>query len=129
VLLNAAKQFEVRDAVTATGPDARFLAEALAHTSPHDIIETAVRTLPGRLAAVSSFGTESAVLLKLVADVDRSMPVLFLDTLWRFKETLVYRDDLVHRLGLTDVEALAALQKAEIEKWWPVIKEAGIKAE
>jgi tripartite-type tricarboxylate transporter receptor subunit TctC len=26
-------------------------------------------------------------------------------------------------------EALAALQKTEIEKWWPVIKEAGIKAE
>jgi tripartite-type tricarboxylate transporter receptor subunit TctC len=26
-------------------------------------------------------------------------------------------------------EALAALQKAEIEKWWPLIKEFGIKAE
>jgi tripartite-type tricarboxylate transporter receptor subunit TctC len=26
-------------------------------------------------------------------------------------------------------EALAAQQKAEIEKWWPIIKEAGIKAE
>lgn len=26
-------------------------------------------------------------------------------------------------------EALAALQKAEIEKWWPIIKEAGIKGE
>jgi tripartite-type tricarboxylate transporter receptor subunit TctC len=26
-------------------------------------------------------------------------------------------------------EALAAFQKAEIEKWWPIIKEAGIKAE
>ena len=25
--------------------------------------------------------------------------------------------------------ALAALQKAEIEKWWPIIKAAGIKAE
>jgi hypothetical protein len=24
-------------------------------------------------------------------------------------------------------EALDTLQKAEIEKWWPVIKEAGIK--
>jgi tripartite-type tricarboxylate transporter receptor subunit TctC len=24
-------------------------------------------------------------------------------------------------------EALGALQKAEIEKWWPIIKEAGIK--
>jgi tripartite-type tricarboxylate transporter receptor subunit TctC len=26
-------------------------------------------------------------------------------------------------------EALAALQKADIDKWWPVIKELGIKAE
>ena len=26
-------------------------------------------------------------------------------------------------------EALAAFQKAEIEKWWPIIKEAGIKVE
>jgi tripartite-type tricarboxylate transporter receptor subunit TctC len=26
-------------------------------------------------------------------------------------------------------EALGALQKAEIEKWWPIIKEAGIKIE
>jgi hypothetical protein len=26
-------------------------------------------------------------------------------------------------------EALGALQRAEIEKWWPIIKAAGIKAE
>jgi tripartite-type tricarboxylate transporter receptor subunit TctC len=26
-------------------------------------------------------------------------------------------------------EALAAYQKAEIEKWWPVIKDANIKTE
>jgi tripartite-type tricarboxylate transporter receptor subunit TctC len=26
-------------------------------------------------------------------------------------------------------EALGALQKAEIAKWWPIIKAAGIKAE
>jgi tripartite-type tricarboxylate transporter receptor subunit TctC len=26
-------------------------------------------------------------------------------------------------------EALAAVQKADIEKWWPIIKAAGIKAE
>ena len=25
--------------------------------------------------------------------------------------------------------ALAALQKAEIAKWWPIVKDAGIKAE
>jgi tripartite-type tricarboxylate transporter receptor subunit TctC len=26
-------------------------------------------------------------------------------------------------------EALGALQKADVEKWWPIIKGAGIKAE
>ena len=27
------------------------------------------------------------------------------------------------------LEVLGALQKAEIKKWWPIIKAAGIKAE
>jgi tripartite-type tricarboxylate transporter receptor subunit TctC len=27
------------------------------------------------------------------------------------------------------IDALAAFHKAEIEKWWPIIREAGIKAE
>ena len=31
--------------------------------------------------------------------------------------------------GQQNPQALAALQKAEIEKWWPIIKAAGIKAE
>jgi hypothetical protein len=26
-------------------------------------------------------------------------------------------------------EALGAFQKAEIERWWPILKEAGIKVE
>jgi hypothetical protein len=30
---------------------------------------------------------------------------------------------------LQNPQALAALQKAEIDKWWPIIKAAGIKAE
>ncbi len=81
-------------------------AERLASASPHAIIEAAARALPGRLAVVSSFGTESAVLLKFVAEVDWSLPVLFLDTLWLFKETLAYRDLLVARLGLTDVRTI-----------------------
>jgi phosphoadenosine phosphosulfate reductase len=78
-------------------------AKRLASASPHEIIEAAARSLPGRLAVVSSFGAESAALLKFVADVDRSLPVLFLDSLWLFKETLAYRDLLVAHLGLTDV--------------------------
>tara|TARA_R110002167_G_scaffold68132_9_gene192465 strand:- start:96 stop:839 length:744 start_codon:yes stop_codon:yes gene_type:complete len=59
--------------------------------------------LPGRLAVVSSFGTESAVLLHLVAGIDPNVPVIFLNTGKLFGETLSYREALVERLGLTDV--------------------------
>ncbi len=59
--------------------------------------------LAGRIAAVSSFGAESAVLLHLLADVDRNVPVLFLETGKHFPETLAYRDRLATQLGLTNV--------------------------
>lgn len=57
----------------------------------------------GRLAVVSSFGAESAALLTLVAEIDRGVPVLFLDTGRLFGETLRYRRRLVAALDLTDV--------------------------
>lgn len=60
----------------------------------------------GRTALVSSFGAESGVLLHLVASVDPYVPVIFLDTLKHFPETLEYRDRLVERLGLREVRTL-----------------------
>jgi phosphoadenosine phosphosulfate reductase len=57
----------------------------------------------GRIAIASSFGTEAAVTLALVAEVDPSTPVLFLDTGFLFPETLAYRQALQKRLGLTDI--------------------------
>lgn len=62
--------------------------------------------LAGDIAAVSSFGAESAVLLHLIAQVDPGLPVLFLDTGKHFPETLAYRDALVARLGLTNLVEL-----------------------
>ena len=60
----------------------------------------------GRVGVVSSFGTESAVLLHLVAKADRSVPVIFVDTLKMFPETLEYRDTLVSRLGIENSEVV-----------------------
>lgn len=83
------------------------LNTVLASASPAEVIERAIAAVPaGRLAIVSSFGTESAVLLKYVADVDPALPVLFLDTGMLFEETLDYRDRLVDFFGLTDVRSL-----------------------
>jgi phosphoadenosine phosphosulfate reductase len=71
------------------------------------IIDAAANELfPGRIALVSSFGAESAVLLHLVAAVDRSLPVIFLDTGKLFPETLAYRSELAERLRLTDLRSI-----------------------
>jgi phosphoadenosine phosphosulfate reductase len=98
------------ETIPAAAPPRRFnvaaLEAELAQASPRDIVEAAIRFAPGRMAVVSSFGAESAVLLKFVAEVDPSLPVLFLDTQWLFKETLAYRDALTARLGLTDVRTV-----------------------
>ena len=65
------------------------------------------REFPGRIAVLSSFGAESALLLDMVARVDRATPVVFLDTGKLFIETLRYRDALVERLGLLDVRVVS----------------------
>jgi phosphoadenosine phosphosulfate reductase len=60
----------------------------------------------GRVAVVSSFGADSAVLLDLVAQIDPATPVIFLDSGKHFSETRAYRDLLVDHLGLTDVRSV-----------------------
>ncbi|WP_095011557.1 phosphoadenylyl-sulfate reductase [Tsuneonella mangrovi] len=62
--------------------------------------------IAGRVAVVSSFGAESAVLLHQVARIAPATPVLFLDTGKHFAETLAYRDALVAQLGLTNLVVL-----------------------
>jgi phosphoadenosine phosphosulfate reductase len=59
--------------------------------------------LAGRTALVSSFGTESAVLLHLVGEIEKDIPLIFTNTQKMFGETLAYRDELAERLGFTDL--------------------------
>ncbi len=93
-------------------PPAETLDRALRNASPAEVIATALQTV-GRehLALVSSFGTESAALLKVMADVDPAIPVIFLDTGWLFEETLAYRDTLIATLGLRDVRSIKPLEE------------------
>lgn len=79
------------------------------------IKHAATHVFPDDLAFVSSFGTESAVLLHLMADVDPSIPVLFLDTNKLFGETVRYRSQLQHFLGLEDVRVVGP-RMADVKK-------------
>jgi phosphoadenosine phosphosulfate reductase len=84
---------------------ARLDAE-LRRAHPRTILESAVEAFGDRLALVSSFGAESAVLLDIAAQVKPDLPILFLDTGMLFGQTLDYRKQLASRLGLTDVRDL-----------------------
>ncbi len=93
-------------------PAAGEFDRALRNASPAEIISAALRTVGrDRLAVVSSFGTELAALLKVMADVDPAIPVIFLDTGWLFEETLAYRDTLIATLGLRDVRSIGPLEE------------------
>ena len=113
----AARRIDVLDtAPRFTAADAEALNARFAGVATREMLaEVLDQGLAGRVASVSSFGAESAVLLHLIASVDPAVPVLFLETGKHFAETLAYRDELVARLGLTnlinlipDPEVLAA---------------------
>ncbi len=83
------------------------LNTSLAHASPEDIVAAAAAAaMAGRLAIVSSFGAESAILLAAAAQVDRHIPILMINTGYLFPETLAYRDQLKERLGLSDMRTV-----------------------
>ena len=90
-----------------TEHDAVRLNRMFRGSSTHDMLTSVIRdNLAGELAIVSSFGAESAVLLHLIAQVDPNIPVLFLDTGKHFAETIEYRDELVAKIGLTNLQIL-----------------------
>lgn len=84
---------------------ARLDAE-LRHAHPMTVLGSAIEAIGDKLALVSSFGAESAVLLHMVSKLKPDTPVLFLDTGMLFGQTLDYRKNLVAKLGLTDVRDL-----------------------
>jgi phosphoadenosine phosphosulfate reductase len=87
------------DQIAATRLEDRF-----ARIKASSLLRLAIEDLfPGRIALVSSFGADSAVLLHMVSRVDPKTPIVFVDTGQHFPETLAYRDELCASLGLTNV--------------------------
>jgi phosphoadenosine phosphosulfate reductase len=82
---------------------AGWLAAKYEGADAKTLLQLALTLYKGRIALVSSFGAESAVLLHMVSEIDKATPVIFLDTGRLFAQTMLYRNELARRLGLTDV--------------------------
>ena len=65
----------------------------------------------GRVTMVSSFGSESVVLLHMVSVVAPGTPVLFIDTQMLFPETLEYQAEVAEKLKLTDIRVIRATER------------------
>ena len=94
------------DDTETTADRAQRLNYLYGDASAEAIIVVAVKEFGAGLAAVSSFGVDSAILLHLIAQAQPSLPVLFLQTNKHFPATLRYQAQLVQELGLTDVRDL-----------------------
>jgi phosphoadenosine phosphosulfate reductase len=80
------------------------LNDELRDASAQTILRASIlREWTSELTYVSSFGAESAVMLALIADVDPDLPIVFLETGMHFPQTLDYKEELIERLGLTNV--------------------------
>lgn len=85
------------------------LNERYKHHSATAVLERALHDADvGKLALVSSFGAESVVLLHLVSVLAPATPVLFIDTMMLFPETLAYQKELAERLPLADIRTIRA---------------------
>lgn len=83
---------------------ADLLDQRMARWRTGDVLEDVIHhEFAGSIALVSSFGAELVVLLHMVASVDPATPVIFIDTGKIFGSTHRYRDEIVARLGLTEV--------------------------
>jgi len=76
-----------------------------------ELLSRAIRKdFPGRIALVSSFGAESAVLLHMVSEINPATPVLLNETGMLFPETLDYQRQLASELMLTNVRIIRPTQ-------------------
>ena len=67
-----------------------------------------------KIAYVCSFGAESAVLLHMISNIERNLPVVFINTLKLFNETIDYKDRLVREFSLKNVIELTP-SKEDVE--------------
>ena len=83
---------------------------------PQEILKWGWEHFGPDMALLSSFGTESVVLLHMVSETTPAMRVLFLETGYHFKETQDYKKLLKEKFKLNIVELTAAMPREEFIK-------------
>jgi len=84
------------------------LNERFEKSQPQDILRWALSEFGSKIALTSSFQTESVALLHMMSEIDKTAKIFFLETGWHFPETIKFKNEIISRLGLTNVLDLKA---------------------
>ena len=76
--------------------------------SPQNILENSINNIfKKKMVYVCSFGTESAIILHMVSEIDRSLPIILLNTNYLFKETIEYKDYLISKFKFSNFKEIS----------------------
>ena len=75
--------------------------------SPQNILEDSINNFfKKKIVYVCSFGTESAIILHMISEIDRSLPLILLNTNFLFKETIEYKDKLISKFKFSNLKEI-----------------------
>ena len=76
--------------------------------SPQNILENSINKIfKNKMVYVCSFGTESAIILHMISEIDRSLPIILLNTNYLFKETIEYKDYLIRKFDFSNFKEIS----------------------
>jgi len=103
-----------QDTATPTAAELQARARALEGSTPQEILRWAADEYRPRLALACSFGGPSGmVLLDMVAQIDPSVEVFYLDTNFLFPETYHLRDVAAAKYGISPVGYMSLVTPQE----------------
>src|SRR5256886_14325246 len=97
----------------------RERAAELSEAEPAATLAWAVETFPGKVALTVSFGGGGGGLAHLLSRIDRSVPVIVLDTRFHFPETYEFTRRFAKRHGLNLLELTPLTDPAPVYKTHP----------
>ena len=84
--------------------------------TPKKILEKSLDIFEDKIAYVCSFGTESAILLHIISQIDKTFPIILLNTHFLFDQTLDYKKQLINLLELENCKEIFP-KKSDLKKF------------
>ena len=81
----------------------RELSQEFEHSTPQQALRWGIEQFRGGLTLACSFGAEDVALVDMIARIDPSVPVFYLETEYLFPETIEVRDRIAARYGIHPV--------------------------